>query len=117
MAIYQGGLSLGLLKPYYVQLKDGRDIKYDSPDQTLFLGEPVAGSGFSKGWSELKVEPGAFVKGALRFDFGRYNEQVQAIQIGISAEGYSKKVPIMALNDGQRLFIQGHLALVFGKRK
>ena len=119
MGIYQAGLSIGLLKPYYVTVNDNnteRDIKFED-DNVLFLEQPLAGTGFSKGWNELEFEPGAFVKGALRFDFGRYNEQIQAVQIGLSVEGYSKKVPIMALNDGQRLFFQGHLAFLFGRRK
>ena len=118
MAIYQGGISLGFLKPYYVKVnRSDRDVKFQSADSTAFLTEAVAGSGFTKGWGELKFEPGVFVKGALRFDFGRYNEQIQALQIGISAEAYGKKIPIMARNEGDRLFIQGHVAILFGKRK
>lgn len=119
MGIYQAGLSLGVLKPYYVSVSDNgteKDIKYED-DNALFLEQAQSGSGFSKGWNELEFEPGVFVKGALRFDFGRYNEQIQAIQIGLSLEGYSKKIPIMALNDGERLFFQGHLAFLFGRRK
>jgi hypothetical protein len=119
MGIYQAGLSLGLLKPYYVTVNDNnteRDIKYED-NNALFLEQPFAGAGFTKGWNDLEFEPGAFIKGALRFDFGRYNEQIQAVQIGLSVEGYSKKVPIMALHDGQRLFFQGHLAFLFGRRK
>jgi len=119
MGIYQAGLSLGFLKPYYVSVNDNgteRDIKYED-DNALFLEQAMYSSGFSKGWNELKLEPGVFVKGALRFDFGRYNEQIQAIQIGLSVEGYNKKIPILALKEGERLFFQGHLAFLFGRRK
>lgn len=119
MGIYQAGLSLGVLKPYYVSVNDPngeRDIKYED-DNALFLEQAMASSGFSKGWNELEFQPGVFVKGALRFDFGRYNEQVQAIQVGLSVEGYNKKVPILALKEGERLFFQGHLAFLFGRRK
>lgn len=119
MGLYQAGLAFGFLKPYYVTIYDNnieRDIKYDD-DNNLFLEQAQSGSGFSKGWNDLKFEPGVFVKGALRFDFGRFNEQIQAIQIGLSLEAYNKKIPIMALNEGDRLFFQGHLAFVFGRRK
>ena len=130
MGIYQGGLSIGLLRPYYINVNDAnnknRDIKYDSPDSLLFLTGGINGSsGLGKGWSEIKIKPGAFVKGALRFDFGRFNEQVQAVEIGLSVEGYSQKIQIMAPGNGQggagvkpqQLFFQGHIAILFGRRK
>lgn len=129
MGIYEGGLSLGLLRPYYLTIKDPagtkREIKYDSPDSNLFFNGAIEGSaGFGKGWNELEMVPGAFIKTALRFDFGKFNEKVQAIQIGISLEGYSKKIEIMAPRFGgkelvapKQLFFQGHIAFVFGGRK
>lgn len=120
-ASVSGGLALGFLKPYYLQVDDPngqKTIKY-ADDSTLFLsiGNINGGAGFTKGWDELKFKPGAFVKTALRFDFGRYNEKVQALEIGISVEGYSQKIPIMIFNHPQQLFYQAHIAFVFGGRK
>jgi hypothetical protein len=130
LGIYQGGLSLGLLRPYYIYLREStgtkRAIKFDSADSTLFLkSDGIDGTaGLGKGWNELKIEPGLFVKTALRFDFGKYNEKVQAIEIGMSLEAYSKKVRIMVDKyNGEeyikpkQLFFQGHIAFVFGGRK
>ena len=130
MAIYQGGLSLGLLRPYYLRVAENnkeRDIKYNSPDSTLFLDPSViiGSSGLSKGWNEIKLKPGAFIKSAMRFDFGRYNETVQAIEIGLSLEGYASKIEIMTPRTGDgfdavkanNLFFQGHIAFLFGRRK
>jgi hypothetical protein len=122
MGIYQGGLSMGLLRPYYLNVNDGtssaRDIKYESVDSVAFLTGRINGSSsFGKGWNELKIRPGAFVKGALRFDFGRYNEMISAVQIGFSVEGYAQKIPLMVYNEPERLFYQAHLAFLFGRRK
>ena len=121
LGIYSGGLSLGLVKPYYLEVSDSTsaqsDIKYENNPER-FLNGPINGSsGFSKGLSETEINPGAYAKAALRFDFGRYNESVQAIEIGISADFYSKKVEQIALNDSRRFFIQGHLAFMFGRRR
>ena len=122
-AVYYGGLALGMLKPYYVQVEDPASddllyIKYTPADSVLFLGPSILGSGgFWRGWNELKLQPGLFVKGALRFDYGRFNEVVSGIEVGASAEYYSGKVPIMALQKNKPLFIQAHIALLFGKRK
>jgi hypothetical protein len=121
MGIYQGGLSLGLLRPYYLSVVDNgseKDVKYDSKDSLLFLTGNIQGSsGFSKGWNEIKIKPGAFVKTALRFDFGRYNEMIQAIQIGLSIEAYAQKIPVFYGQKEKQIFFQGHLAFLFGRRK
>ena len=123
--IFKAGLSGGLLKPYYLNVDDQAsnmviDIKY-LDNKELFL-DPSDGvingsSGFSKGLSELSFNPGAYAKAALRFDFGRFNESIQAFEIGISADVYSKKVELMALNDPKQLFFQGHIAYIFGRRR
>jgi hypothetical protein len=118
----QGGFDLGFLKPYYVDIQDSsgldKTISYYQ-DSSNFLN-PVAfygSAGFGKGWNELKFKPGLFIKTSLRFDFGRYNESVSAIEIGMSLEAFAQKIQIMALNDPKQLFFQGHIAFVFGKRK
>lgn len=122
LGIVQGGLSVGLLKPYYVQANDAtgvRDIKYDSKDSVLFLtpSQISGGSGFTKGWNELKIKPGVYLKTALRFDFGRYNESIQGLEIGMSVDYYPSAIKQLAYNDPKNLFFQGHIAYVFGKRK
>jgi len=121
--LYHGGVSLGLLKPYYVEVEDPNGpntkfIKYSSQDSILFLGPAIMGAGgFWRGWNELKLKPGGFVKSSLRFDYGRFNEVVSALEIGCSAEYFAGNVPIMALQKNKSLFFQAHIALVFGRRK
>lgn len=122
-ALYNGGLSLGLLKPYYVQVEDPvstqlKFIKYSSADSAIFLGPSIIGSGgFWRGWKEVKVQPGLFAKTALRFDYGRFNEVVSALELGLSAEFYTKKVTIMALQNDKPFFFQGYISILFGRRK
>jgi len=121
LAILQGGFAGGLLKPYFLQIRDStgerQTISYYQ-DSTAFLNSYIAGSGgLGKGWNSLRFKPGVYAKGALRFDFGRYNERVQAIEIGMSLEYYFQKIPIMAYVKNRNLFFQGHVAFVFGHRK
>lgn len=123
--IYNAGLSLGLLRPYYLNVADPannneeKSIKYSVEDSALFLDIAAinSGGGFGKGWSEIKVKPGAFAKIGMRFDFGRYNESVSALEIGMSVEAYASKIPIMALQEDKRMFFQGYIAFLFGRRK
>lgn len=122
-AIYNGGLALGLLKPYYLEIDDpatgrSRIIKYSIADSALFLSNAiVGGAGIGKGWNEIKIKPGAFVKTALRFDYGRFNEVVSGIEIGLSGEFYASKIPILVGQKNKQFFIQGYVSILFGRRK
>jgi hypothetical protein len=122
-AVYNAGLALGLLKPYYLEVVDlstqqSKTIKYSTQDSAEFLGAGIiGGGGFGKGWNEIKVKPGAFAKTALRFDYGRFNEVVSGIEVGFSVEFYGEKIPIMLLQKDKRFFFQGYISLLFGRRK
>lgn len=123
-AIYGAGFSAGLLKPYYVTAVDGnnetRDVKYtgnNPADDTLFLFSPFSSAGFSKGFDEIKFVPGVVAHAGLRFDYGRYNELLSAIEVGVSAEYYTKDMPIMALAKPKKFFYNAYVSIEFGKRK
>ena len=119
-ANYGGGVSMALLRPYYVQVQKGIDyvyIKYKSADSSLFLTGPLSGPPFGKGWSDLTVTPGLYAKTAIRFDYGSYNETVSAIEVGVTGEYYSKKVPILVQNPARSFFFSGYVSICFGKRK
>ena len=120
-AIYGGGLSAGLLKPYYVTIIDPntnetRDVKYEGSDDTLFLNYPFSSAGFTKGFSQIKFTPGLIAHAGLRFDYGRYNELLSAIEVGISAEFYTKDMPIMVNAAPKKFFYNAYVAIEFGKR-
>jgi len=123
-AVYGAGLVGGILKPYYLQIADNanqtKDIKYEG-NETLFLDPSVilGASGFTKGLAlnELTVVPGTQLRGALRFDYGRYNELLSAIEVGLNLEYYTQKIPIMAIGKERNLFFNAYINLLFGKRK
>lgn len=123
-AVYNGGLALGLLRPYYLEVEDpnggeNRLIKYSQADSALFLNASaiVGRGGLAKGFNEMKLKPGVFAKAALRFDYGRFNEVVKGIEIGVSTEFYAQKVPIYFAQKEKQLFFQGYIAILFGQRK
>lgn len=118
-----GGISVGLLRPYMLEVdKNGErsKVRYDSPDSLLFLNGPsigATGPSLSDGWKYLKVTPGIYIKPAVRFDYGRMNELVSAIEVGLTAEFYAKKIPQMVYNKERQFFFGAYFALVFGRRK
>jgi hypothetical protein len=118
---YGGGIAVSFLRPYYVQVQDGngyRYIKYNSADSVAFLTHQIIGGpGFGKGWNELSFTPGLYAKAAVRFDYGTFNELISAIEVGVTGEYYSKKIPQMAYNKEKEFFFGGYVAIIFGKRK
>ena len=120
-ANYGGGVTAAFLRPYYVQVDNGNSIgyvKYNSPDSAEFLtGNIIGGPGLSKGWNEITVTPGLYAKAALRFDYGSYNELISAIEVGVTGEYYTKKIPQMVYNPEKQFFFGGYVAIMFGKRK
>jgi hypothetical protein len=122
--IYSGGLSIGLLKPYYVDVQDPpnsgevRQLRYSQADSALFMSQEILGaSGFAKGWGQMKFAPGLHVKTGLRFDWGRFNNAISAVEVGVNAEFYAKKVEQMVGVEPNQFFVNGYLAVLFGNRK
>ncbi len=126
-AVYGGGISAGLLKPYYLDVNNKtigqrESIKYSPDNEEVFLNldqniDVIGKSGVFKGLSETKFVPGAHAKAALRFDYGRYNEVLSAIEVGVNAEFYSQKMPMLLFNEEKNLFFNAYVAITFGSRK
>ncbi|MBO9201680.1 MULTISPECIES: hypothetical protein [Niastella] len=119
MAVYTGGLSVGLQKPYYVDVVDQSDQRYRKTYPTISDSNylELGASGFTVGWSEVKPKFGLTAKGALRFDYGRFNETVSAIEVGLNAEYYVQKVAQMAYNPEKNFFFNAYITLLLGRRK
>ncbi len=117
-----GGIAISLLRPYMVEVLDTsgkrRFVKYDGPDSSLFLTPPYfSGPRLGTGWKNLKFAPGLYAKTGVRFDYGRYNEMVSAIEVGVMAEYYTKKVPQMVFEKQRQFFLSAYMSILFGKRK
>lgn len=118
-AIYGGGLALGLVKPYIIDAEtmngDVIPSKYPTIIDSGYL--EVKAKGIAGGWKELKVRPGLYAKTAMRFDYGRLNETVTAIEVGLSAEYYSSSISQMLYNKDKQFFFNAYVAILLGRRK
>lgn len=117
-----GGVSLGMLRPYLLTVADssGLSKKIDFHSDTMaFLNRFAVRQGprFGDGWSKIKVTPGLYAKTGVRFDYGKFNEMINAIEVGVILEYYTKEIEQMAFDDHRKLFFSGYFSLVFGKRK
>lgn len=121
---FGGGLNIGILRAYQIEVNTGSERKsvyYESADSLLFLNagaDPSAvGPSLFKGWSKVSVAPGLYAKASLRFDYAPYNESITALEIGLFADFYGKKIPQMVYQKQKQFFISPYVSLVFGKRK
>ena len=124
--LYSAGLTLGLLKPYYLDVqtttaagtKTQRKTFADLAADTLGPSNKISGSsGFLVGWGHLKYKPAANAKQALRFDYGRFNQSITAIEVGLTEEFYFSKIPLAYLVPEKNFFFNAYVSIMFGSRK
>ncbi|MDQ3141476.1 MAG: hypothetical protein M3Q56_04430 [Bacteroidota bacterium] len=124
--IVEGGITLGLLKPYYLKYLSNHDgklkqeqIKYSAETADEFLDDQhIEGAGsFFKGITELKLAPGAHGKIALHLDPGAFEKYVKAVDIGFMIDLYTKRVPIMVSEKNPYFFLNFYVNLQLGSRK
>jgi len=133
---YAAGPSLGILKPYFLELKyleeqpTGnsefviRSEKFSEQNRDVFLdiGRVFGSSSFARGLGDLSIMPGAHAKVALHFDWGAFDEFVKAIEAGLMVDLYFDDVPIMVEDprvtaaENSPIFINLYLNLQLGKR-
>ncbi len=130
---YAAGISLGILKPYLLEVVDTTSINNNTFSRTttigyveggnndLFLNKTqygdiiVGGAGFSKGW-KLKALPALHVEVGIEFDFGKNLSFVKTLEIGVASDFYYKKVPVM-VQSNKFLYPSVYAGFLMGKRK
>jgi hypothetical protein len=119
---FGGGISLGLLRPYLVEVEKNNGeytfVGFNSPDSAYFRNGPIIGGPtLSEGWNQLNIKPGLYVKSAVRFDYGKYNEMVNALEFGAYAEVYASRIQQMIDIRTHQVFLGAYVGVVLGRRK
>lgn len=129
---YQFGPSIALLKPYYLELlytvENGgvtdrvlRTEKYSPENAEKFttFNDVFGGAGYFTGFGEITVVPGINSQIGLFFSMGAFDKYVKAMEIGIMADVYFKKLPIMIETEtvsNKPYFINFYVKFVMGRR-
>ena len=132
---YEFGPTLGLLKPYYLEVYDAdgfqqqstRSVRYTEESAALFT-RPTRIFGASSrglGFGEIKPTLGAHGKFSIHFDWGAFDEFVKALDAGVMVDLFLQKTPILIdgvnINneavENRNLFLNLFVNLQFGKRK
>lgn len=126
--VYGAGLSVGLLKPYYLDLlvPEGniyvrRFQKYSEENKEYFLdlnnrGTILGGGSFTKGIGEMKLQPGLHLRSGFNFDYSTTRKSFLGVEIGASVELYTKEIEIMKNTKNSSYFINFYADIRFGKR-
>jgi hypothetical protein len=124
---YEYGFTLGALKPYYLKLKRESDRgivvseppeKYSEENKDLFLDETsiFGGAEFRYGLDEIRLKPGIHGKFGTNFSWGNQDNLIKALEVGLMADVFLSKVPLMATEQNKQYFLNVYLTLQFGKR-
>jgi hypothetical protein len=122
-AIYTGGVTIGMLKPYFLDIQNqitGATYRktYAEMANDTAQGDLITGaSGFTVGWGNLSIKPAVNLKQAMRFDYGRLNQTVSAVEVGLTEEYYFSKIPLVYLVKQHQFFFNAYVAILFGSRK
>ncbi|GEM_PF-106846 len=125
---YSFGPTLGLLKPYYLAVRQEIDQsgrsrasleKYSDANAEVFLDNTkiLGAAPFTKGLGEVSPRLGGNVALALHMDWGAFDEFVKALEIGIMADIFPTKMPILVSSQNKQTFFNFFINLQLGKRR
>ena len=121
--LYTGGLSLGILKPEYLQINESTTPnqitlvhrRFDA--QKHNLSNIYDGTSFFKGFSEIWLMPGIYLKGSSQIDFSSSKEISHVLELGFVVDYFFIKVPIMHSDIGNySTFVGFYLNYYYGFR-
>lgn len=126
---YEVGPSLGILKPYYLEIEQADaapiDVRYTGDNLDVFVNNQVnvfGASAWTVGLDEVSVRPGVHAKFATHFGFGAYDETAKSLEAGVMADYFLGNTDIMIespLTPGvsnSPLFLSLFINLQIGKR-
>ena len=64
--------------------------------------------------NELAVYPGLHAKFGLSFEYSRYNHLINAIDVSMTVDAFTKKIPIMYTELNNQFFLTLSLSYRFG---
>ena len=118
--ILAAGVSLGILKPYYIQyqVRPGivRTEAYD-PLKHTDLGNILGSGNLLQGLGSSKIIPGINAKLGFSFELSAFRSNLTGVEIGFLTELFGKAPVIIPFAENRSLFTSGYVTLFFGNKK
>lgn len=115
------GPSLGFYKPIYYEVlylyfPGEYEIKIEKFSEAIHQSSDIYGrASFLKGFDEIKFVPGAYVKLGLNFEYSKTDQVIHALEVGVTFDTFTKKIPIMASEDNKQFFFALFVSYRFGR--
>lgn len=123
---YEFGLTLGVLKPYYLEIARVQDrpqgryvsTKYseETAEEFLDITKIFGSSGLAKGLDEIIPLPGVNGRIGVNFEWGSYDEFIKAAEVGLMLDVFPRSIPLMANQANRPFFLNLYLSLQLGRR-
>jgi hypothetical protein len=123
---YSGGVSWGFAKPIYLTFYDqlnsnsGKFVyfteQYDPAKTEHNLDFIYGRASFLLGFDKIKVHPGLYAKTGLMFEYGSLDDDIKALEVGVSVDAFPDDIPIMAYIKNKSVFFNFYVNLHFGKK-
>lgn len=126
---YSGGLSIGLLKPIYVQRyrtvddEGTRILVTERYNPSAMPASSIVGeASFFRGVEEMNFKPGVHVKSGFIFDYQLMDDKITSLEVGALYDFYFTDVKIfdpnvVGRNVNKLGFLQLYFAFNIGKKK
>ena len=123
--LYEGGVSLAMLKPYYYAVIVAKPtgtgdyeetIEYQTFEDHALWIDIIGKAPFKTGLSEIKLKPGVYVKGGMVFEIGTSRLRAQSIEVGAMVEYFPQGIELMADNPVSRFIPTLYLTYSWGSR-
>jgi hypothetical protein len=117
-----GGPSIAFCKPIYYKILDPAnsqgtefDIIEEKFDITKHDPTNIYGrSSYFKGFNEMKLKPGLYVKGGFNFEYSKQDKVIHAIEVGAQVNAFMQEVAIMATEKNKAVFFSLFVSYRFG---
>ena len=120
--ILAAGPSIGLLKPYFIQVQEARglnlkEVPYTKDIDTTPNTRIVGAGSFFSGIGQMKATMGVNVKAAVNIELDAFRNSNIALEIGVLAEYFPTAPLILADGINRNFYTSGYLTLFFGSKK
>jgi len=115
--LYGAGPSIGFISPYYVKYgNDSATFVQFKPTNQQSISQIYTKGGMFYGFTDSDLTMGIHLRSSLLFEYGTYKSNLTGIEIGVVAEAFTKKIPIMAYSNNRSAFFTIFAAIYFGRR-
>lgn len=123
-AIFMGGLTWGIVKPYYIEYDYSPDVGYadyrkEPYDPNKHQPSRILGKGgYFHGFGDLKLRMGLNAKSSLNFEFGKGDllETVSGIEVGFNIEYFPKEIEVFAVENNPNFYTSLFIIFYIGSR-